>query len=124
MRRQNPGVHLPEQPRCNTKAAFEGLGKTQSGEQADLRGREFERDAACQQQARSVVPVHILPDRIDVNWLTDRQVSVFPDEPLVQALDQTLAAISELYGEPTTNVVAMQANIRVQTDPGALPADL
>ncbi|MGA8203917.1 MAG: hypothetical protein WB812_05320, partial [Woeseiaceae bacterium] len=52
--------------------------------------------------------VRVLPDRVDVEWPKDRQVSIFPDEPLIQALDHTLAAISAHYGVPTTNVVAMQ----------------
>lgn len=49
-----------------------------------------------------------LPDRVDGDGPGDRRVSTFPDLRLADALDRTLDAITESYGEPTTNVVAMQ----------------
>lgn len=52
--------------------------------------------------------IRILPDRNAADWPEERRVSTFPDQPPAEALDQTLKAISSRYGEPTTNVVAMQ----------------
>ncbi len=52
--------------------------------------------------------VRILPDRADGDWPEERRVSTFPDQPPAAALDRTLQAITERYGERTTNVVAMQ----------------
>jgi putative intracellular protease/amidase len=52
--------------------------------------------------------VHVLPDRNATDWPADRLISTFPDQPLTEALDQSLQAIAGRYGEPTTNVVAMQ----------------
>jgi len=79
---------------------------------ADAWTRTYLSDAVTFAAAASEVVtangVRVLPDRVDVEWPKDRQVSIFPDEPLIQALDHTLAAISAHYGVPTTNVVAMQ----------------
>ncbi|MBL0937105.1 MAG: DJ-1/PfpI family protein [Rhizobiaceae bacterium] len=52
--------------------------------------------------------VRILPDRVDGDGPVDRRVSTFPNLRLADALDRTLDAITESYGEPTANVVAMQ----------------
>ncbi|MFC0009294.1 DJ-1/PfpI family protein [Devosia nitrariae] len=52
--------------------------------------------------------VRILPDQPMTDWPGERRVSTFADQPPAGALDQTLLAITERYGEPTTNVVAMQ----------------
>jgi transcriptional regulator GlxA family with amidase domain len=51
--------------------------------------------------------IRVIPDQI-VDWQQERRVSTFPDQPPAKALDLTLQAISERYGERTTNVVAMQ----------------
>ena len=52
--------------------------------------------------------IRILPDRNAPDWPDDRVVSVFPGERPAVALDKVLQAISERYGNATTNVVAMQ----------------
>jgi putative intracellular protease/amidase len=52
--------------------------------------------------------IRVLPDRVEADWPEERRVSTFPDQPPAKALDQALQAISRRYGEPTTNVVAMQ----------------
>ena len=79
---------------------------------ADAWTRTYRSDAVTFAASASEVVtangVRVLPDRAAVDWPKDRQVSTFPDEQLVRALDQTLEAISERYGEPTANVVAMQ----------------
>jgi putative intracellular protease/amidase len=64
--------------------------------------------------AASAAPVmtanglRILPDEAGTDWPEARRVSTMPGAPLTEALDRTLAAISARYGEPTTNIVAMQ----------------
>jgi putative intracellular protease/amidase len=79
---------------------------------ADAWTRTYRSDAVTFAASASEVVtangVRVLPDRADVDWPKDRLVSIFPDEQLVKALDRTLEAISERYGEPTANVVAMQ----------------
>jgi transcriptional regulator GlxA family with amidase domain len=52
--------------------------------------------------------IRVLPDRADDDWPENRRVSTFSDQRPADALDRTLDAITERYGEPTTNVVAMQ----------------
>ena len=52
--------------------------------------------------------VRVLPDRAVGDWPRDRRLSTFPDQPPADALDLTLEAITGRYGEPTTDVVAMQ----------------
>ncbi len=52
--------------------------------------------------------VLVLPDRGDADWPGESRVSAFPDQRPADALNQTLQAITERYGERTTNVVAMQ----------------
>ena len=52
--------------------------------------------------------IHILPDRNAEDWPDARVASTFPDQRPAVALDQVLQAISERYGDATTNVVAMQ----------------
>lgn len=52
--------------------------------------------------------IRVLPDRNMPDWPKDRRVSTFADQRPAGALDQALRAITERYGEPTTNVVAMQ----------------
>ncbi|KFC64531.1 putative transcriptional regulator, AraC family [Devosia sp. LC5] len=52
--------------------------------------------------------IRILPDRTAGDWPDHRAVSIFPEHPPAAALDQVLQAITERYGESTTNVVAMQ----------------
>ena len=52
--------------------------------------------------------IRVLPDRVTSDWPSDRQISTFKDKPPVAALDATLVAITERYGDDTTNVVAMQ----------------
>ena len=79
---------------------------------ADAWTRTYRSDAVTFAASTSAVVtangVHVLPDRAGDDWPKDRRVSTFPDKPLVQALDQTLEAITARYGERTTNVVAMQ----------------
>jgi hypothetical protein len=52
--------------------------------------------------------VRVLPDRADDHWPEDRRVSTFSGQRLTDALDKTLHIITDRYGEPMTNVVAMQ----------------
>ncbi len=52
--------------------------------------------------------VRILPDEAGADWPEARRVSIMPGSPLTEALDRTLDAIAARYGEPTTNIVAMQ----------------
>lgn len=52
--------------------------------------------------------VRILPDEAGADWPEARRASIMPGSPLIEALDQTLAAIAAGYGEPTENVVVMQ----------------
>jgi putative intracellular protease/amidase len=52
--------------------------------------------------------IRILPDRTAEDWPDARVVSDFPGQRPAMALDQVLHAITERYGDDTTNVVAMQ----------------
>jgi putative intracellular protease/amidase len=52
--------------------------------------------------------IRVLPDRVDRDAPSVRRVSIFPGQRLADALDSTLDAITDRYGEPTANVVAMQ----------------
>jgi putative intracellular protease/amidase len=51
--------------------------------------------------------IRVIPDQI-VDWQQESRVTTFPDQPPAKALDLTLQAITERYGERTTNIVAMQ----------------
>lgn len=52
--------------------------------------------------------IRVLPDRVDGDASSVRRVSTFPNRRLAEALDRTLDAITDRYGEPTADVVAMQ----------------
>lgn len=52
--------------------------------------------------------VRVLPDRDRAALPQDRRVTTFPGQRPADALDRTLQAITERYGEPTTDVVTMQ----------------
>ncbi|ODT82652.1 MAG: transcriptional regulator [Pelagibacterium sp. SCN 64-44] len=52
--------------------------------------------------------IRLLPDQIGANWLEDSQIVLSPDRRPAEALDDTLAAIADRYGENTMSVVAMQ----------------
>jgi putative intracellular protease/amidase len=52
--------------------------------------------------------VRVLPDRVEDGWSEDLRVTTFADQRPADALDQTLEHITDRYGAPTTNVVAMQ----------------
>lgn len=52
--------------------------------------------------------IRVLPDRVDDDWSEERTASIYPDQSPADALNRTLDRITELYGEATTNVVAMQ----------------
>ncbi|HLP67660.1 MAG TPA: DJ-1/PfpI family protein [Rhizobium sp.] len=52
--------------------------------------------------------IRIVPDRVMTDWLDGRFVTTFPDQRPAAVLDRTLEAIATRYGEPTTDVVAMQ----------------
>jgi transcriptional regulator GlxA family with amidase domain len=52
--------------------------------------------------------LRIVPDRANAHWPDAQQISSFTGRPPVETLDHTLQAIAARYGEPTTNVVAMQ----------------
>ena len=52
--------------------------------------------------------IRIIPDQAASSWPEDRSAPVVPDVKPVDALDRTLTAITERYGEPTADVVAMQ----------------
>ena len=64
--------------------------------------------AASEEPIITANGLRILPDEAGTDWPEARRVSIMPGSPLTEALDQTLAAIAARYGEPTTNVVAMQ----------------
>jgi putative intracellular protease/amidase len=52
--------------------------------------------------------VRVIPDEIAVNPPLEHRVSVFPERPPAEALNQTLCAIATRYGDGTADVVAMQ----------------
>ncbi|MDI6835180.1 MAG: DJ-1/PfpI family protein [Rhizobiaceae bacterium] len=52
--------------------------------------------------------IRIVPDRVTKDWPEGRYVTMFPDQRPATALDRSLEAIATRYGEPTTDVVAMQ----------------
>jgi hypothetical protein len=52
--------------------------------------------------------IRVLPDRIAPDWLQEERVSVYPHRRPAEALDDTLEAIAERYGDGAMSVVAMQ----------------
>lgn len=52
--------------------------------------------------------IRLLPDLAEAQWPEERNVPAFSEQRPADALDQALNAITARYGEPTTNVVAMQ----------------
>jgi transcriptional regulator GlxA family with amidase domain len=52
--------------------------------------------------------IRVLPDRKVTEWPSDVTVSLFPGQPVSEALDGTLNAIAKRYGQATAEVVAMQ----------------
>jgi putative intracellular protease/amidase len=52
--------------------------------------------------------VRVLPDQVMEDWPKEDRLLNFSDKKPADALDQALQAITERYGERTTNVVAMQ----------------
>lgn len=64
--------------------------------------------AASNQVVETANGLRILPDRTAKDWPEGRRVSVYPHQPPAKALDQVLQAISQRYGEPTSDIVAMQ----------------
>lgn len=78
---------------------------------ADAWSRTYRSKALTFAETSAVVTANglrILPDRNLGDWPEEGLASVFPDQPPAAALDQVLQAITERYGEDTTNVVAMQ----------------
>lgn len=79
---------------------------------ADAWSRTYRSQAVTFSESTSAITtvngVRVLPDRVDDDWPEDRRISTFPDHRLADALDRTLRTITDRYGEPTTNVVAMQ----------------
>ena len=79
---------------------------------ADAWSRTYRSNAVTLADTASAVTsangVRVLPDRTDDNWPQDGRVSVFPDERPADALDLALDVITDRYGEPTTEIVAMQ----------------
>lgn len=62
--------------------------------------------------------IRILPGQVADAWPQERIVSVFPDRRPEAALDLSLQAIAERYGEATARVVAMQLEYpRAETAP-------
>ena len=61
--------------------------------------------------------LRVLPDRADADQPEELRASPFPDRRPAVALDRALQAISERYGERTTNVVAMQLEYPRQERP-------
>lgn len=64
--------------------------------------------AASTDAVETVNGVRVIPDRSETSWPDALRVSTFPDRKPADALDRVLDAIAARYGEPTTNVVAMQ----------------
>jgi putative intracellular protease/amidase len=79
---------------------------------ADAWSRTYRSSAITFAEATSAITtvngVRVLPDRADDGWPEDRRVPTFSDQRPADALDRTLDTITDRYGEPTTNVVAMQ----------------
>ncbi|MCV0397302.1 MAG: DJ-1/PfpI family protein [Rhizobiaceae bacterium] len=79
---------------------------------ADAWSRTYRSQAVTFAESSSVITtangVRVLPDSVGDDWSEDRRVSIFPVRRPADALDQTLHDITDRYGEPTTNVVAMQ----------------
>jgi putative intracellular protease/amidase len=64
--------------------------------------------AASAQAVVTANGVRVLPDRDAADLPEDRRMSTFPDRGPADALGDALHAITERYGERTTNIVAMQ----------------
>ncbi|WP_338720713.1 DJ-1/PfpI family protein [Devosia sp. XK-2] len=79
---------------------------------ADAWSRTYRSHAVTFAQSSSAITtangVRVLPDRAERDWPANHLVSTFPEQRVADALDRTLAAVATRYGEPTTDVVAMQ----------------
>ncbi len=79
---------------------------------ADAWSRTYRSSAATYSASKEAVVtangIRVLPDRTTADWPQERRASVYPDQPPAEALDRVLEKITARYGEPTTNVVAMQ----------------
>ncbi len=79
---------------------------------ADAWSRTYRSRAVTFAQTLSAITtangVRVLPDRAERDWPTNYLVSTFPEQRVADALDRTLAAVATRYGDPTTDVVAMQ----------------
>lgn len=76
---------------------------------ADAWSRTYRSGVVAFAPAPTVVTANglrLVPDRTD--WPGHRLVSTFADRRPLHALDETLEAIGERYGEPTAAIVAMQ----------------
>lgn len=79
---------------------------------ADAWSRTYRSSAVTFAESASAITtlngVRLLPDRVDDDWSDAHRVSTPTDQRPAAALDQALDDITNLYGESTTNVVAMQ----------------
>lgn len=64
--------------------------------------------AGSSEPIESLSGLRLIPDQAGAVVAADHIVPTFPNRPPAVALDETLAAIAARYGEPTTDVVAMQ----------------
>ena len=65
----------------------------------------------------SVGGIRIVPDLKATEWPAEEMVSLFPAQPVADALDETLVEIGRRYGKGTSDIVAMQLEYP-QPDPG------
>lgn len=56
----------------------------------------------------SVGGIRIVPDLKATEWPAEEMVSLFPAQPVADALDETLVEIGRRYGKGTSDIVAMQ----------------
>ena len=61
--------------------------------------------------------IRVLPDLKVTEWPAEDTVSLFPTQPVAEALDETLVEIGRRYGAGTSDVVAMQLEYP-RPDPG------
>src|SRR5690606_35126206 len=89
-----------------------GIDEVALAHVADAWSRTYRSRAITFAASMSVVVtangIRILPGRVAGAWPEERTVSIFPDQRPEAALDFSLQAIAERYGQRKASVVAMQ----------------
>jgi putative intracellular protease/amidase len=92
-------------------ALEQGMDEVSLAVVADAWSRTYRSTAVTFAQTPEILTlggIRVLADRDRGDWPEPTTISIFRGQPPAEALDQTLGAIAERYGQATTGIVAMQ----------------